>query len=109
MTTMNKWEKGIREKVFAWGGLTNGEWVYLVGLFNMANDESVPALVGQVEAENERLRTALKPFAVMADFVDEWSKGVGPFTGQFDADDLRRAREVLTGGPTSDPTREIVQ
>jgi len=49
----------------------------------------------RLSVENERLRAALTPFARMADQVDEWQKGVGEFTGHFDANDLRRAREVL--------------
>ncbi len=41
------------------------------------------------------LREALVPFAKMADQVDEWRKGTGHFEGAFDANDLRRAREIL--------------
>lgn len=38
------YEKRIREKVYASGILTNGEWVYLVGLFHTARDhESCPS------------------------------------------------------------------
>jgi hypothetical protein len=32
------YEKRIREKVFNSGILTNGEWVYLVGLFQTARE-----------------------------------------------------------------------
>jgi hypothetical protein len=48
-----------------------------------------------MRANIKRLRTALIPFAKMADQLDEWQKGVGEFEGHFDANDLRRAREVL--------------
>ena len=63
---MNKWEKAIREKVFAHAGLTQGEWVYLVGLFCLANDDpgGLPKAVERTEAENQKLRAALRPFAM---------------------------------------------
>lgn len=48
------------------------------------------------DAEIKRLRAALKPFAVMADHVDEWQKGTNARVGfSFAASDLRHAREVL--------------
>lgn len=50
---MDEYEKRIREKVFASGVLSNGEWVYLVGLFQMARDYD------DLFAERGRLRTAL--------------------------------------------------
>jgi len=53
------------------------------------------ALLNELADEIERLRAALTPFAKMADQVDEWRKGAVAFTGHFDANDLRRAREVL--------------
>jgi len=40
MEQMNKYEKAIREKVFASNLLTPGEWVYLVGLFSLCLDEN---------------------------------------------------------------------
>lgn len=40
MTEMDEYEKSIREKVFAAGILTPGEWVYLVGVFGAAHDLS---------------------------------------------------------------------
>lgn len=47
-------------------------------------------------AEAARLRELLKPFAEMADQVDEWQKGCDPnFAGNFNADDLRAARAAL--------------
>ena len=46
---MDRWEKAIREK--AYPVLTEGEFVYLVGLFHMAKDD--------LAAENERLKMAL--------------------------------------------------
>ncbi len=42
-----------------------------------------------------RMGEALKPFARMADAVDAWRKETREFMGQFDADDLRRARAAL--------------
>jgi hypothetical protein len=57
--------------------------------------EELVALIAEQGAEIERLRAALKPFAKMADQLDEWQKGTGAFEGSFDANDLRRAREVL--------------
>jgi hypothetical protein len=57
--------------------------------------EEAAAEIRRLRAENERLREALKPFATMADQVDEWEKGTGNFTGNFDAADLRRARAAL--------------
>ena len=51
--------------------------------------------------ENAILREALKPFAKMADEVDEWQKGSGDFEGSFNADDLRRARTALSGAVKS--------
>jgi len=37
---MDKYEKSIREKVFASKVLTQAEWVYLIGLFGMARDHA---------------------------------------------------------------------
>lgn len=37
---MDKYEKSIREKVYAAGILTPAEWVYLVGLFTLARDSA---------------------------------------------------------------------
>jgi hypothetical protein len=50
---MDEYEKRIREKVFASKILTDGEWVYLVGLFGLAKDHE------ELFAERERLRLAL--------------------------------------------------
>lgn len=50
---MDQYEKSIREKVFNSQILTNGEWVYLVGLFGMADDHE------ELWKERDRLRTAL--------------------------------------------------
>lgn len=36
---VDQYEKSIREKVFKANILSNGEWVYLVGLFALANDQ----------------------------------------------------------------------
>ena len=47
------WEKSIREKVYASGILTNGEWVYLVGAFQAASE------VDPLAEENTKLRNAL--------------------------------------------------
>jgi len=49
---MDDYEKRIREKVFESGILTNGEWVYLIGVFNAAReyelalDKTVPVTNG---------------------------------------------------------------
>src|SRR5690349_8821687 len=67
MREMDKYEKAIREKVFASNLLTPGEWVYLVGLFSLANDEWGPAEFERIEAENKRLRSAAKRLVEEAD------------------------------------------
>lgn len=51
---MNQYEEGIRVKVHQAKILSRGEWVYLVGLFVMANEYD------ECAEENERLRTALR-------------------------------------------------
>ena len=50
---MDDYEKSIREKLVNSGILTDGEWVYLCGLFQIARDSD------DLWAERERLRTAL--------------------------------------------------
>jgi hypothetical protein len=50
---MDEYEKRIRDKLFNSGILTEGEWVYLVGLFQIAKEHD------DLWAERERLRTAL--------------------------------------------------
>jgi hypothetical protein len=52
----------------------------------------------KLERENERLRAALEPFAKMANEVEFWAQGTGKFTGHFDANDLKRARALVTNG-----------
>jgi len=47
---MDQYEKAIREKVHLSNILSNGEWVYLVGLFHMARENE------WLRIENERLR-----------------------------------------------------
>lgn len=49
---MDEFEKRIREKVHRAGILSNGEWVYLVGLFAMAKEQD--AALDQID----RLRDA---------------------------------------------------
>ena len=71
----NKWEKGIREKVYASGILSLGEWSYLVGLFNLANDEWGPVEVERIETENKLLRAALEDAHALIpnDLVGPWA------------------------------------
>jgi hypothetical protein len=52
-TTMDEYESRIRQKLWASQILTNGEWVYLVGLFQVAN-ESWAREARIVEAETNR-------------------------------------------------------
>lgn len=46
---MNELEKSIREKVFEKAGLTEGEWVYFVGLIQADHD------LKSLDEENRRL------------------------------------------------------
>lgn len=63
---------------------------------NKPRQRDLAAFFRDAADEIERLRAALRPFALMADRLDEWQKGTNPQVDfSFDADSLRDARRVL--------------